>query len=68
MVFTDARPRPHRPLVSDHVLGLALNLDAGPRDHCRTGKGQQLATNGVLGYGDAQKGGTFLKLGVSLRP
>ena len=25
-LFTDARPRPHRPLLSDHVLGLAAEL------------------------------------------
>lgn len=70
-VFTDARPRPHRPLVSDHVLGVAAEFGCGVRGTiCRANKGDRLATNGVLGYGDAQKGGVFLKLGVGklLRP
>ena len=37
---------------------------------CYDSKHQVLATNGVFGYGDAGKGGTFLKLGVGkiLRP
>ena len=65
-LFTDARPRPHRPLLSDHVLGLAAEFGCGVRGTlCTPGHGYDLlATNGVLGYGDAGKGGTFLKLGV----
>lgn len=71
-IFTDARPRPHRPLLSDHVLGLAAEFGCGVRGTmCTPGHGHKLlATNGVLGYGDAGRSGTFLKLGVGklLRP
>ena len=71
-LFTDVRPRPHRPLLSDHVLGLAAEFGCGVRGTlCSPGHGHDLlATNGVLGYGDAGRGGTFMKIGVGklLRP
>ena len=61
---TSVRPRPHRPLTTDHVIGLASEFGCGVRGAlCKVG-GQSLASNGVFGYGDAGKGGTFLKLGV----
>ena len=64
---TDVQPRPHRPQVTDHVLGLAAEFGCGVRGAiCALDKRQQtlLATNGIFGYGDAGKGGAFLKLGV----
>jgi len=71
-ICTDARPRPHRPLLSDHVLGFAAEFGCGVRGTlCSSGHGHNtLATNGVLGYSDAGRGGTFAKIGVGklLRP
>lgn len=69
-VFADTRPRPHRPGTTDHVLGVASEFGCGVRGTVCRAPGKTLVANGVLGYGDAQKGGTFLKLGVGklLRP
>lgn len=67
----DVRPRPHRPLLTDHVLGFAAEFGCGVRGAlCRDSHSHQLATNGVFGYGDAGKGGVFAKLGVGklIRP
>ena len=61
----DSRPRPHRPLVTDHAIGLGAEFSCGVRGSlCHDKKHNILATNGVMGYGDAGKGGTFVKLGV----
>ena len=67
---TSVRPRPHRPLATDHVIGLAAEFGCGVRGALCHASGKPLASNGVLGYGDAGRGGTFLKLGVGklLRP
>ena len=61
---TSVRPRPHRPLGTDHGIGLAAEFGCGVRGALCYAAGKGAATNGVLGYGDAGKGGEFLKLGV----
>jgi len=61
---TSVRPRPHRPLATDHVIGLASEFGCGVHGaFCRV-SGEPVASNGVFGYGNAGPGGTFLKLGV----
>jgi hypothetical protein len=67
----ETRPRPHKPLVSDHAIGMGAEFGCGVRGAlCKDHNNNMLTANGVFGYGDAGVGGTFLKLGVGklLRP
>eukprot|EP00322_Chrysochromulina_rotalis_P029330 CAMPEP_0115870516 /NCGR_PEP_ID=MMETSP0287-20121206/22368_1 /TAXON_ID=412157 /ORGANISM="Chrysochromulina rotalis, Strain UIO044" /LENGTH=330 /DNA_ID=CAMNT_0003325243 /DNA_START=252 /DNA_END=1244 /DNA_ORIENTATION=- len=69
-ICTTVRPRPHQPYATDHVIGLAAEFGCGLRGALCRATGLPLATNGVMGYGDAGRGGSFLKIGVGklLRP
>lgn len=54
----------HQPMATDHIIGLATEFGCGVRGALCHVRGGSPASNGVLGYGDAGKGGTFVKIGV----
>ena len=61
---TSIRPLPHRPLATEDAIGIASEFGCGVRGELCHQPGLKLASNGVLGYGDAGAAGTFLKVGV----
>ena len=61
---TSVRPRPHQPLATDHVMGMAAEFGCGVHGALCHTSDHSAAANGVLGYGDAGRGGTFAKIGV----